>query len=275
MTKVSRKGFRDKNGKQVVIVPNVPGATSGNLASLDAEGNLQDSGKKPADFAETNHGHDKVGGQYTHDSTATMAQAGTYKSDDNKAHFNIVLKDDIKAAGGPKVIDVNTENADNFIRALTTPSTTPENDATKLITSKAVYDAIEALKDVEIIDITRSIGSSSVAFLLDSRVLTNIRSIISRHNVPGTYIPVIVRQHNGTVLTGKDALGYMCFERDVTEVDGQDVTEFGVNIYVAGLVLVFQNYTPGEVNVPSEDLTTWEDYDAISPSTVGYHNFLD
>ena len=44
MTQVSRKGFRDKNGKQVVIVPNVPGATAGNLASFDEEGNLQDSG---------------------------------------------------------------------------------------------------------------------------------------------------------------------------------------------------------------------------------------
>lgn len=45
MTKVSRKGFVDKNGQQVVIVPNVPGATAGNLASFDAEGNLQDCGK--------------------------------------------------------------------------------------------------------------------------------------------------------------------------------------------------------------------------------------
>ena len=51
MTQVSRKGFVDKNGQQVVIVPNVPGATSGNFASLDGEGNLQDSGKNPADFA--------------------------------------------------------------------------------------------------------------------------------------------------------------------------------------------------------------------------------
>lgn len=45
MTQVTRKGFVNKNGQKVVIVPNVPGATSGNLASFDAEGNLQDSGK--------------------------------------------------------------------------------------------------------------------------------------------------------------------------------------------------------------------------------------
>lgn len=44
MTQVSRKGFVDKNGQKVVIVPNVPGATEGNLPNFDAEGNLQDSG---------------------------------------------------------------------------------------------------------------------------------------------------------------------------------------------------------------------------------------
>lgn len=142
MTQVSRKGFVDKNGQKVVIVPKVPGATSGNLASFDEDGNLTDSGAKPADFAETNHGHDKVGGQYTHDNTATMAQAGTYKSDDNKAHFNIVLKDDIKAAGAPKVIDVNTENADNLKRALENPDSVPRADSDKLLTSGAMYEAL-------------------------------------------------------------------------------------------------------------------------------------
>lgn len=50
MTQVSRKGFVDKNGNQVSIVPNVPGATSGNLASFDAEGNLKDSKIKPSYF---------------------------------------------------------------------------------------------------------------------------------------------------------------------------------------------------------------------------------
>lgn len=49
MTQVSRKGFRDKNGKQVVIVPNVPSATAGNLPKFDENGNLQDSGLAAGD----------------------------------------------------------------------------------------------------------------------------------------------------------------------------------------------------------------------------------
>lgn len=44
MEEVTRKGFVDKNGKQVAIVPKVPGSTEGNLPKFDAEGNLQDSG---------------------------------------------------------------------------------------------------------------------------------------------------------------------------------------------------------------------------------------
>lgn len=36
----------------------VTGATNGNFAGLDANGNLADSGKKAADFAEASHGHD-------------------------------------------------------------------------------------------------------------------------------------------------------------------------------------------------------------------------
>lgn len=54
MIQVSRKGFRDKNGNQVVLTDptkadKVSDATAGNLASLDAEGNLKDSGLAAGD----------------------------------------------------------------------------------------------------------------------------------------------------------------------------------------------------------------------------------
>lgn len=77
MTKVSRKGFRDKNGKQVVIVPNVPGATEGNLASFDAEGALQDSGIDAGLVGKTKFLYKleiaKSGGAYTWGTSTTQA----------------------------------------------------------------------------------------------------------------------------------------------------------------------------------------------------------
>ena len=54
LTLVSGKGLRvDISGK----ADKVSGATSGNFAGLDGNGNLTDSGKKAADFADANHTH--------------------------------------------------------------------------------------------------------------------------------------------------------------------------------------------------------------------------
>lgn len=43
--------LQDSGKKPADFVPNVSGATEGNLPQFDANGNIQDSGKKPADFA--------------------------------------------------------------------------------------------------------------------------------------------------------------------------------------------------------------------------------
>ena len=48
----------------------VTGATSGNLAGLDADGNLTDSGKKAGDFAGASHDHDER--YYTETETDTL-----------------------------------------------------------------------------------------------------------------------------------------------------------------------------------------------------------
>lgn len=129
MTQVSRKGFVDKNGKQVVIVPKVPGATTGNLASFDAEGNLQDSGKKPADFALAGHSHSVIIDAST-ESSISIDEG--------------IISIEIEREGSGGETQINADNIGNLHRALATPSSTPENDATKLITSKAVYDALAA-----------------------------------------------------------------------------------------------------------------------------------
>lgn len=137
MTQVSRKGFVDKNGQQVVIVPKVPGATADNFASFNEEGNLQDSGKKPANFAPAVHSH-----------SAIMDTS----SESNISIDEGIISIEIEGEGSGGKTQINADNIGNLHRALATPSSTPENDATKLITSKAVYEALlgrmGALKEI-------------------------------------------------------------------------------------------------------------------------------
>ena len=67
------RGFVNRKGEQCVVMggsngegsgpdynkaDKVPGATAGNLAALNENGNLMDSGKKASDFAAAEHGHD-------------------------------------------------------------------------------------------------------------------------------------------------------------------------------------------------------------------------
>ena len=127
MTQVSRKGFVDKNGQKVVIVPNVPGATAGNLASLDADGNLQDSGKNTDSFAPEGHSHSAILDTSTESSISI-----------EEGRISIFIQGE--GSGGET--EINANNIGNLHRALVTPSSIPENDAKKLITSKAVYDSM-------------------------------------------------------------------------------------------------------------------------------------
>lgn len=129
MTQVSRKGFVDKNGQKVVIVPNVPGATEGNLPQFDAEGNLQDSGKNTESFAPAGHSHSAILDTSTESSISI-----------EEGRISILI--DGESSGGET--EINANNIGNLHRALVTPSSIPENDAKKLITSKAVYDALSA-----------------------------------------------------------------------------------------------------------------------------------
>ena len=132
MTQVSRKGFVDKKGQQVVIVPNIPGATAGNLASLDENGNLQDSGKKASDFAPASHVHELIKGEGTgvnaRDSAAVVAGANT-------------IDIEIEKSGVLYNAEINTTNFANLLRALLDPAA-PVSAGNALITNGMVYAAL-------------------------------------------------------------------------------------------------------------------------------------
>ena len=119
--------LQDSGKKPADFIPNVSGATEGNLPQFDAAGNIQDSGKKPADFALVGHSHSAILDTST-ESRISIQEGG----------INIFIQGE--GSGGET--DINANNIGNLHRALVTPSSIPENDATKLITSKAVYDAI-------------------------------------------------------------------------------------------------------------------------------------
>lgn len=109
----------------------VSGATSGNFAGLDANGNLADSGKAPSDFskveASSNNGKVKVDGSdvtvYTHPSTTAVAAAAKKVGKDSLGH---VVLGDALAKG-----DVGLGNVDN-----TADANKQVLDATKLHTAR-------------------------------------------------------------------------------------------------------------------------------------------
>lgn len=136
-------------------------AIAGNLASLDAEGNLQDSGKKPIDFAPANHIHDHL---MSDDQVSINARYAGHQSakvvcdseNEGLPYVHIALENESSSPSISKDIYINFDNADNLNRALATPSSTPENNANKLITSKAVYDAFVAYEPKYIYDNTQA-----------------------------------------------------------------------------------------------------------------------
>lgn len=180
MTQVSRKGFVDKNGQKVVIVPNVPGATEGNLPNFDAEGNLQDSGKNTESFAPAGHSHSVILDKSTESSVSIEG-----------GRISIFIQGE--GSGGET--EINANNIGNLHRALVIPSSIPENDATKLITSKAVYDALLGKMDnLRSIRITyETVETKFVVSENDKAVLVTFRN-----SAPAdTFVPVLVSLYDG------------------------------------------------------------------------------
>ena len=119
--------LQDSGKKPSDFVPNVSGATEGNLPQFDANGNIQDSGNKAEDFALVGHSHSVILDESTESSVSI--EGG-------------IISIFIQGEGSGGETEINANNIGNLHRALVTPSSIPENDATKLITSKAVYDAL-------------------------------------------------------------------------------------------------------------------------------------
>ena len=117
----------------------VENATAGNLASLDENGNLQDSGKKPSDFAEDDHEHHYIADFSGSDNCGASVSVG--EGEQGVGGISLIVKGDGQSTDYKRA-EIDYSNIDNLNRALVTPSSTPENNTNKLITSKAVYDAI-------------------------------------------------------------------------------------------------------------------------------------
>lgn len=122
----------------------VTGATNGNFAGLDANGNLTDSGKKASDFskveASTNNGKVKVDGSdvtvYTHPTTTAAAAAAVKVGKDSDGH---VVIGDALAKG-----DVGLGNVDNTSDASKKTSFTGSiaDGDTGFVTGQDVYNAL-------------------------------------------------------------------------------------------------------------------------------------
>ena len=124
----------------------VVNATIDNFVSLGVNGNLQDSGKKAEDFALVGHSH------------SAIMDANT---ESNISIDEGVITITIEGEGSGVETRIEADNIGNFNRALATPSSTPENDATKLITSKAVYDALAEKMSTTPVDILIHRSNSS------------------------------------------------------------------------------------------------------------------
>ena len=81
--------------------------------------------------------------------------------------LNPAIGKDVIIAFGSNLTIISSSNVANLKRALLDPSSTPENDATKLITSKAVYDALLGKADrvpVLTVKVERVNGHAAFAF---------------------------------------------------------------------------------------------------------------
>ena len=151
LTLVSGKGLRvDISGK----ADKVSGATSGNFAGLDSNGNLTDSGKKAADFATADHTHsdkaDKVSSATNGDLAGLDANGNL--TDSGVAAANVLVKpstattDNLAAFNSSKQpVDSGIPKAD-VVTKIASPTA---NNLIKQDSSGKIADAGVAVADVQ------------------------------------------------------------------------------------------------------------------------------
>ena len=166
--------LQDSGKKPADFVPNVSGATEGNLPQFDAEGNIQDSGNKAEDFALVEHSHSVI----LDESTESRVSI-------EEGRISIF----IEGEGSGEETEINANNIGNLHRALTTPSSIPENNANKLITSKAVYDAL-ALKKL-ILENEYDQTSAKISYPITQSARTALQEFVDSVEANKT-VPVIV-----------------------------------------------------------------------------------
>lgn len=225
MTQVSRKGFVDKNGQKVVIVPKVPGATSGNLASFDAEGNLQDSEKKPADFALAGHSHSVILDASTESSISI---------DEGVISFTI------EGAGSGGETEINADNIGNLHRALQDPVKNSDPDSAysnnKLITAAAVLHKISGKLDNpdESFMVKFDVSGGALTLVPDTTEYNNIFGLVG----PG--VTKIVTTFVGISNSDDDVytqfFGVASVSGQYSNIDGT-LEKIMVTIYVGGYTI--------------------------------------
>ena len=205
MSEVSRKGFRDKNGKQVVLkdptkADKVVGATAGNLASLDEEGNLQDSGKSISDFSLSTHTHSEyavVGHKHNSIQTNTTPQ-GEGPGDPGVAAINvqpyadglqgcvnILLK---KQGQQPKLLTIPYDALDYLSNLIAGPQE-PTAGSNRYPTSGQVHAALQAReggisKDGAGVSVETNEHEEPVIFFRIPDGSTPVEVILNKDNLP-------------------------------------------------------------------------------------------
>lgn len=225
MTKVSRKGFVDKNGQKVVIVPNVPGATAGNLASFDAEGNLQDSGKKPADFALAGHSHSAIVDAST-ESSISIDEG--------------IISIAIEGEGSGGETEINADNIGNLHRALQDPVKNYDPDSAysndKLITAAAVLHKLSGKLDNPDVSLMVKFDVSGGALTLvpDTTEYNNIFGL-AESGVTNT-VTTFVGIYNSDDDVYTQFLGVVSVNGYDSNIDGT-LEKIFVTIYVGGYTI--------------------------------------
>ena len=148
---VTGKGLRvDISGK----ADKVSGATSGNFAGLDGNGNLTDSGKKAADFADANHTHTDKADKVTSATSGDLAglDANGNLTDSGIAATDVLTKPSSATQDNLASFDANKMPVDSGIAkgdVVTKIASPTANNLVKQDSNGKIADAGVAVADVQ------------------------------------------------------------------------------------------------------------------------------
>lgn len=123
----------------------VEGAVDGNLAGLDDEGNLTDSGKAPSDFAPAVHTHNQITDFNGFQGCGATVSVG--EGDQGEGVITLLIKGDGRDTES-KTAEIDYFSMDNLNRALDTTQP-PTAGSDKLSTSGQIYTALARKTDMD------------------------------------------------------------------------------------------------------------------------------